>query len=51
MADIQGKISIRGLDPEMFAEARAAAIKKRQTIGEFMNEAIKEKLRRGRKVK
>lgn len=46
MADIQGKISIRGLDPELFAEARAAALKKRLTIGQWLNSAMAAKLKK-----
>ena len=37
-------IAIRGLDLELYREARAAAIIQRKSIGQWLNEAIKEKL-------
>lgn len=46
MPDIQGKISIRGLDPDLFANARAAAIKKHLTIGQWINDAMAAKLKK-----
>jgi len=41
--------TIRGLDPELYRLARAEAIKQGKTIGEWLNEAIKEKLARIKK--
>lgn len=49
MPDADGKTSIRGIDPELFADARAAAIKKRQTIGQWVNDAMAAKLRKGKR--
>ena len=39
-------VNIRGLDVELFRLARAEAIKEGRKIGEWLNEAIKEKLER-----
>lgn len=36
--------TIRGLDPDLYRLARAEAIKQGKTIGQWLNEAIKEKL-------
>ena len=46
MPDKEGKTNIRGLDPDLFANARAAAIKKHQTIGQWINDAMDAKLRK-----
>ena len=51
MPDADGKTSIRGIDPELFAEARAAAIKKKLTIGEWLNEAMAAKLAKDQLVR
>ncbi len=37
-------ISVRGVDVELFRLARAEAIKEDKKIGEWLNEAIKERL-------
>ncbi len=37
-------VNVRGLDVELFRLARAEAIKEGKKIGEWLNEAIKEKL-------
>jgi hypothetical protein len=39
-------VNIRGLDVELFRLARAEAIKEGKKIGEWLNEAIREKLER-----
>ena len=39
-------VNIRGVDIELFRLARAEAIKEGKKIGEWLNEAIKEKLDR-----
>ncbi len=44
--DNQGKIDIRGIDPELHHQAKIAALQHRITIGEYYNLAIKEKLAR-----
>ena len=46
MPDADGRITIRGIDPELFVEARAAAIKKRQNIGQWINDAMAAKLKK-----
>lgn len=46
MPDVQGKTSIRGIDPDLFSEARAAAIKKHLTIGQWINDAMAAKLKK-----
>jgi len=35
---------IRGLDPELYNQARAEAVRRRMTIGQWINEAMAEKL-------
>lgn len=42
---------IRGLDPELYRLARAEAIKAVKTIGQWLNEAIREKLNKSNKRK
>jgi len=37
-------INVRGVDTELFRLARAEALKEGKKIGEWLNEAIKEKL-------
>ena len=44
----QRPISIRGLDYELYTEARARAIRENKNIGQWVNEAIKEKLEKKR---
>ena len=39
-------VSIRGIDTRLFRLARAEAIKEGKKIGEWLNEAIEEKLER-----
>ena len=39
-------VNVRGIDKEFFRLARAEAIKEGKRIGEWLNEAIKEKLER-----
>jgi hypothetical protein len=39
-------ISIRGLDYDLYTEARAQAIRENKNIGQWLNEAIKEKLQK-----
>lgn len=51
MPDADGKTSIRGIDPELFADARAAALKKRQNIGDWMNAAMAAKLAKDQPVR
>ena len=49
MPDADGKTSIRGIDPELFASARASALQmkpKKQNIGEWMNLAISARLKK-----
>ncbi len=40
----QQPISIRGLDHDLYTEARAQAIRENKNIGQWLSEAIKEKL-------
>ena len=47
---VEKSVNIRGLDVKLFRLARAEAIKEGKKIGEWLNEAIKEKLE-GRGVK
>ena len=51
MASADGRIMIRGLDPKLYGEARAAAIKKRRTIGQWVNDAMAAKLAKDQPVK
>ncbi len=44
---VEKSVNIRGLDVELFRLARAEAIKEGKKIGEWLNEAIREKLERG----
>jgi predicted HicB family RNase H-like nuclease len=37
-------VNVRGIDTELFRLARAEALKEGKKIGEWLNEAIKEKL-------
>ena len=37
-------VSIRGLNPELYLLARVEAMKEHKNIGQWLNEAIKEKL-------
>ena len=46
MPDKEGKTNIRGLDPKLYAEARAAALKKKQNIGQWINDAMAAKLKK-----
>jgi len=46
MPDADGKTSIRGIDPDLFAEARAAALKKKQNIGQWINDAMAARLKK-----
>jgi len=39
-------VNVRGIDIELFRLARAEAVKEGKKIGEWLNEAIKEKLER-----
>ena len=41
---VEKSVNIRGVDVEMFRLARAEALKEGKKIGEWLNEAIKEKL-------
>ena len=43
---VEKSVNIRGIDVELFRLARAEAIKEGEKIGEWLNEAIKEKLER-----
>ena len=43
---VEKSVNIRGVDAELFRLARAEAIKEGRKIGEWLNEAIKEKLER-----
>ena len=43
---VEKSVNIRGIDVELFRLARAEAIKEGKKIGEWLNEAIKEKLER-----
>ena len=43
---VEKSVNIRGVDGELFRLARAEAIKESRKIGEWLNEAIKEKLER-----
>lgn len=43
---VEKSVNIRGLDVELFRLARAEAIKEGKKIGEWLNEAIREKLER-----
>jgi len=43
---VEKSVNIRGLDVDLFRLARAEAIKESKRIGEWLNEAIKEKLER-----
>jgi len=43
---LEKSVNIRGLDVELFRLARAEALKEGKKIGEWLNEAIKEKLER-----
>jgi len=38
------RITIRNLDKELIRQARLAALKEQITLGEFVNQAIREKL-------
>jgi len=39
-------VNVRGVDIELFRLARAEALREGKRIGEWLNEAIKEKLRK-----
>ncbi len=41
---VEKSVNVRGIDVELFRLARAEAIKEGKKIGEWLNEAIKEKL-------
>jgi hypothetical protein len=43
---VEKSVNIRGIDIELFRLARAEAIKEGRKIGDWLNEAIKEKLER-----
>jgi len=40
----QEQNTVRGLDPDLYREARAQAIRENKTIGEWINEAIRARL-------
>ncbi len=43
---VEKSVNVRGVDIELFRLARAEAIKEDKKIGEWLNEAIREKLER-----
>jgi len=43
---VEKSVNVRGVDVKLFRLARAEAIKESKKIGEWLNEAIKEKLER-----
>jgi len=43
---VEKSVNVRGVDVGLFRLARAEAIKEGKKIGEWLNEAIKEKLER-----
>lgn len=43
------KRNIRGIDDKLYHEARMAALKSKQTVGQWMNEAIYSKLHKWEK--
>lgn len=40
----QSKVTIRGIDPELYKLARIEALKKGKAVGRWLNELIKEEL-------
>ena len=49
MKDKRINITVRDIDPELWREARAAAVIAKKNLGEWLNEVIKEKLQRNDK--
>ncbi len=43
------QINVRGVDPKLYRLARAEAVIASMTIGQWLNDAIKEKLKRSAK--
>jgi len=48
MEEVYEKLTIRGIAVEPYYRARKAALREKKTIGKWMNEAIKSKLKGGK---